>query len=269
MYIVRKYIIYLCRFQKHASENKFYFYLCCTFLVILFRGRRGRDRMVVGFTTTYAIRARCTTLCDKVCQLFATGQWFSPGPPVSSTNKTDHHNITGILLKVALSIIEPQKFVFILQCKTKMTVVVLIVFKGVLYQVSTCTVVISYKDSHSSNSFQGGSLSGQYLYSCHFLSFALHESGTRKALFEVLSQFIWPLFSTMKPVSTEPHWDQLLCSEQTSVQFIHVKFTKISYILTFFLTFLVLTGFWFIQGLDMFHCTLYNDILLVDERLRF
>ena len=41
-----------------------------------------------------------TTLCDSVCQWLATGQWFSPGTPVSSTNKTDHHNITEILLKV-------------------------------------------------------------------------------------------------------------------------------------------------------------------------
>jgi hypothetical protein len=31
-----------------------------------------------------------------------TGRWFSPGPPVSSTNKTDRHDITEILLKVAL-----------------------------------------------------------------------------------------------------------------------------------------------------------------------
>ena len=30
-----------------------------------------------------------TTLCDKVCQWFLTGPWFSPGIPVSSTNKTD------------------------------------------------------------------------------------------------------------------------------------------------------------------------------------
>ena len=57
-----------------------------------------------GFTTTYAISAyhhgicyefesrtgRCTTLCDKVC------------PPVSSTNKTDRHDIAEILLKMAL-----------------------------------------------------------------------------------------------------------------------------------------------------------------------
>jgi hypothetical protein len=31
------------------------------------------------------------------------GQWFSPGNPVSSTNKTGRHDITEILLKVALN----------------------------------------------------------------------------------------------------------------------------------------------------------------------
>jgi hypothetical protein len=34
-----------------------------------------------------------------------TGQWFSLGTPVSSTNKTDRPDITEILLKVALSTI--------------------------------------------------------------------------------------------------------------------------------------------------------------------
>jgi len=33
------------------------------------------------------------------------GQCFSPGSPVSSTNKTDGHDITEILLKVALNTI--------------------------------------------------------------------------------------------------------------------------------------------------------------------
>jgi negative regulator of genetic competence, sporulation and motility len=33
------------------------------------------------------------------------GQWFSPGTPFSSNNKTDHHDITEILLKVALNTI--------------------------------------------------------------------------------------------------------------------------------------------------------------------
>jgi hypothetical protein len=49
-----------------------------------------------------------TTLCDKFCQWFATGQWFSPGTPISSTNKADHHDITEILLKVALKTITNQ-----------------------------------------------------------------------------------------------------------------------------------------------------------------
>jgi hypothetical protein len=46
-----------------------------------------------------------TTLCDQVCQWLAVGLWFSPGTLVSSTNKTDRHNITDILLKVALNTI--------------------------------------------------------------------------------------------------------------------------------------------------------------------
>jgi hypothetical protein len=50
-----------------------------------------------------------TTLCDKVCQGLATGQWFSLGNLVSSTNKTDCHNITAILLKVVLNTINQPK----------------------------------------------------------------------------------------------------------------------------------------------------------------
>ena len=69
--------------------------------------------MVVAFTTTYGISAyhhqRCefeyrswrgvldTTLCDKVCQRLATGRWFSPGIPVSPTNKTDRHDLIDIM----------------------------------------------------------------------------------------------------------------------------------------------------------------------------
>ena len=44
-----------------------------------------------------------TTLCDQVCQWLATGRWFSTGTLVSSTIKTDCHDITEILLKVALN----------------------------------------------------------------------------------------------------------------------------------------------------------------------
>ena len=58
-----------------------------------------------------------TTLCDKVCQWLAAGRWFSPVP---STNKSDRHDITEILLKGALNTINylPQQpsFIFIEHC---------------------------------------------------------------------------------------------------------------------------------------------------------
>ena len=48
------------------------------------------------------IRARYITLCDKVCQwLEQVGGFLRP--PVSSTNKTDRHDITENLLKVVLT----------------------------------------------------------------------------------------------------------------------------------------------------------------------
>ena len=76
--------------------------------------------MVVGFTTICAISAyhhkNCefksrlwwgvldTTLCAKVCQwLVVACQWLSPNTPVSTNNKTDCHDITEILLKVAFN----------------------------------------------------------------------------------------------------------------------------------------------------------------------
>ena len=84
-------------------------------------GPSGRNCMVVRFTFTYAISASHhesyefeshswwdvldTTLCDKVCQWLAAGRWFSLGTSVSSTNKTDCHHITEILLKVAFNTI--------------------------------------------------------------------------------------------------------------------------------------------------------------------
>ena len=40
-----------------------------------------------------------------VCQRLVTGRWFSPGTPVSSTNKAHLHNIAEILLHVVLNTI--------------------------------------------------------------------------------------------------------------------------------------------------------------------
>jgi hypothetical protein len=61
---------------------------------------------VVSSNTVHGRGVLDTTLYDTVCQLIVTGQWFSPGAPVSLTNKTESHDIAEILLKVALDIIK-------------------------------------------------------------------------------------------------------------------------------------------------------------------
>jgi hypothetical protein len=51
---------------------------------------------------------RCTQLAiasDKVYQLLAHGQWFSPGTLASSITKTGHLDIAEMLLKVGLNTI--------------------------------------------------------------------------------------------------------------------------------------------------------------------
>jgi len=93
--------------------------ICGTVALMVAWIRSSRYRMVVGFITKCAIKClsplmlwvriplrRCvldTTLCDKDYQWLAKGRWYSPGTSVSSTNKTDRHDITEILLKVALN----------------------------------------------------------------------------------------------------------------------------------------------------------------------
>ena len=76
--------------------------------------RCSRDRMVVGYAISTYRHFSCqleshswrsvldTTLWDKFVSYFAAGRWFSPGTPVSSTNETDRHDTTEILLKVPL-----------------------------------------------------------------------------------------------------------------------------------------------------------------------
>ena len=60
--------------------------------------------ITINVVSSNHAQERCTILCDKVCQWFTICRWFSPGTPVSSTNKTDRQiDITEILLKVALN----------------------------------------------------------------------------------------------------------------------------------------------------------------------
>ena len=101
----------LVKYMVHLILSCSFYSLSCILIYNHTRGRRGRDRMVVELTAIYAIsahhhwccvfesrsgRSSYITLGDKVCQQFATCQWFSPSSPVSSTNNC--HDITKILL---------------------------------------------------------------------------------------------------------------------------------------------------------------------------
>ena len=76
------------------------------------RDRCGRDRMVVGFTTTYVISAyhhECCELESHSGEVYSIQHYVFKfvsnlqQSVVSTSNKTDHHDITEILMKVALN----------------------------------------------------------------------------------------------------------------------------------------------------------------------
>ena len=52
------------------------------------------------------INVLVATLFDNVCQLLATGRWFSPATLVFPTNKSHRHDKAEILLKVVLNTIK-------------------------------------------------------------------------------------------------------------------------------------------------------------------
>ena len=69
--------------------------------------RRDRDRMIANHPYNQCLWPLLimwvrtplrrglfdTTICHKACQWLATGRWFSPSSPVSSTNKTYCHDM--------------------------------------------------------------------------------------------------------------------------------------------------------------------------------
>jgi hypothetical protein len=58
---------------------------------------------VPGFVNYKKGCTRLAATSDKVYQLLVHGRWFSPDTLASSTTKTGRHDITEILLKVALN----------------------------------------------------------------------------------------------------------------------------------------------------------------------
>jgi hypothetical protein len=98
-------------FLFHPSQFKFF---DSSFLYSMHDQKTWMETWMQNLHRVYRV------LCDKVCQWLAAGRRFSPGTPVSSTNKTDCHDITEIWLKGASNTINylPQQpsFIFIEQC---------------------------------------------------------------------------------------------------------------------------------------------------------
>jgi len=100
--------------QKEKTQKTFCSPLSLLFLLWIFQFKRKHDNFLRGPSNDYILPTDyrgvlATTLCDKICQLLATCWWVFQGTLFSSTNKTDHHNITEILLKVALNTITQTK----------------------------------------------------------------------------------------------------------------------------------------------------------------
>jgi hypothetical protein len=74
---------------------------------LIFKDHQCLSPLTLWIGASHRRGALDTIICDKVCQLLAAYRWISPDTPVYSTNKTDPHDITEMLLKVVLSTITP------------------------------------------------------------------------------------------------------------------------------------------------------------------
>ena len=88
------------------------------------------------------LMVRCTRYnIDKVCQWLTTGRWFSPGTPVSSTNKTNLHDVTEILLKVTFNTTIPPSINYACHTCTIMWEILFTLLPSCLTIVKSCIVL--------------------------------------------------------------------------------------------------------------------------------
>jgi hypothetical protein len=93
------------------SQNKYIYpalvlleqWNCIDWIIYNYLWNQRLSPLTLWIRITLRRGVRNTTLCDKVCKWLGACRWFSPGTKVSSINKTDTHDITEILLKVALN----------------------------------------------------------------------------------------------------------------------------------------------------------------------
>ena len=111
----------ICWYVAFLTSNMKLLYMC--FFSKQMRDRRGHNRIVVGFRTTYAINFYQHYRCEfesRSGEVYSIQHYvikfvsdvrqiigFLLTEPVSSINKTDRHDITELVLKVAFNDITP------------------------------------------------------------------------------------------------------------------------------------------------------------------
>jgi len=114
------YLIYGSSVFVFDCLKSWVFFLFTFILNCHLRGHRGRDGIIqllmqslpitTNFVSSNPAHGEVYSIHQYVIK-FVSNLWqvsdFSPGTPVSSTNKTTHHDITEILLKVTLNTITP------------------------------------------------------------------------------------------------------------------------------------------------------------------
>ena len=177
--------------------------------------------MVVGFITTFAISAyhhwRCEvepssgefyTLQHYVIKRLVAGRQFSPGTPVSLTNKTDRDNIAEILLKLPLTtiILTPNHPVQIIVCPCVLS-----------FSFGHCVVCPSsiYASEYPFGAFKG--FLHQYINAFQQLLFHLQTTVKQDALC---------VFRTIR-YTTLPWSTLILQTTVPSVHYLHVWYVHI------------------------------------------
>ena len=119
---------------------------------------------------------------------------FSMGTLVSSTNKTDQHNITEILLKVALNTLTLSKFIFFVYQKSKMAIT-----SGHIH--TTIIVTHTTKWNYNTQNWWKPNWINDHLIACHKSFFFLvgHDDITEILLKVALNTiilipFCWSLY---------------------------------------------------------------------------
>jgi hypothetical protein len=87
--VVQKYISWFCMGNKCNTEGAVVNMIICNYKCIYAISAYHWLTLWVWIPLRWGVLNQYNI---KVCQWLAAGMWFSPGPPASSTNKTDLHD---------------------------------------------------------------------------------------------------------------------------------------------------------------------------------